>query len=333
MASGERTSLNKAALLALALGEDFTAELFKKLSEEEITRLSGAMARLGTVSPDDIDKTVEDFLSNFEGSGVPLLDGEQLARLAITRTRTDSEAAKMIVAMDRAKQPEPFERLRNVDSRILANFIRGEHPQTIAVILAHLPKNQAAEVVSEFPEALQYDVVLRLAKLDSVPPGIVNEIDAALQEEVFSVEAGEARTLGGVATVAEILNQVDKATEDSIFSRLEDEQPDLADQVRQLMFVFDDLLTIDDRGIRAILKEVKNEDLTLALKTASTDLTNKILSNVSERAAAMIQEDLEVMGPVRLSDVEAAQQNVIQVARRLEKEGKIVIKGGEDVFV
>ncbi|MBU1743200.1 MAG: flagellar motor switch protein FliG, partial [Proteobacteria bacterium] len=138
---------------------------------------------------------------------------------------------------------------------------------------------------------------------------------------------------GGVTSVAEILNQVDKATEDSIFGRLEDEHPELADEVRQLMFVFDDLLVIDDRGIRSILKEVKNEDLTLALKTASEELKNKILSNVSERAAAMIQEDLEVMGPVRLSDVEGAQQNVIQVARRLEKEGKIVIKGGEDVFV
>jgi flagellar motor switch protein FliG len=332
MAAGD-PGLNKAALLALALGEDFTAELFAKLSEEETTRLSGAMARLGTVSPDDMEKVLSDFMSNFEGSGVPLLNGEQLAKLAISRTKNESEATKLITAMDRAKQPEPFERLRNVDPRTLANFIRSEHPQTIAVILAHLPKNQAAEVVSEFPEGLQYDVMLRLARLDTVQPGIVSEIDAALQEEVFSVEAAETNVLGGVATVAEILNQVDKATEDGIFGRLEDEHPDLADEVRQLMFVFDDLLTIDDRGIRAILKEVKNEDLTLALKTASTELTNKILSNVSERAAAMIQEDLEVMGPVRLSDVEAAQQNVIQVARRLEKEGKIVIKGGEDVFV
>jgi flagellar motor switch protein FliG len=201
------------------------------------------------------------------------------------------------------------------------------------VILAHLPKNKAAEVITEFPEGLQYEVVLRLASLDTVTPGVVQEIDAALQEEVFNVESADASSLGGVSSVAEILNQVDKATEDGIFGRLEDEHPELADEVRQLMFVFDDLLVIDDRGIRAILKEVKNEDLTLALKTASDDLKNKILSNVSERAAAMIQEDLEVMGPVRLSDVEAAQQNVIQVARRLEKEGKIVIKGGEDVFV
>jgi len=333
MAGDEGSGLTKVALLTVALGEEFTAELFAKLGEEEVSALSERMARLGVVSSERTEKVLKEFLSNFEGSGVPLLDGEQIAKLAITRSMSRDHAAKMITAMDRAKEPQPFERLKNVDSRTVASFIRGEHPQTIAVILAHLPKNKAAEVITEFPEGLQYEVVLRLASLDTVTPGVVQEIDAALQEEVFNVESADASSLGGVSSVAEILNQVDKATEDGIFGRLEDEHPELADEVRQLMFVFDDLLVIDDRGIRAILKEVKNEDLTLALKTASDDLKNKILSNVSERAAAMIQEDLEVMGPVRLSDVEAAQQNVIQVARRLEKEGKIVIKGGEDVFV
>ncbi|MBU0513516.1 MAG: flagellar motor switch protein FliG [Proteobacteria bacterium] len=333
MAGDESPGLTKAALLTVALGEEFTAQLFSKLGEEEVAALSRTMARLGVVSPEKTERVMGEFLSNFEGSGVPMLDGEQLAKMAITRSMSGEDAVKMITALDRSKEPEPFERLKNVDSRTVASFIRGEHPQTIAVILAHLPKNKAAEVITEFPEGLQYEVVLRLASLDTVTPGVVQEIDTALQEEVFNVESADSSSLGGVTSVAEILNQVDKATEDSIFGRLEDEHPELADEVRQLMFVFDDLLVIDDRGIRSILKEVKNEDLTLALKTASEELKNKILSNVSERAAAMIQEDLEVMGPVRLSDVEGAQQNVIQVARRLEKEGKIVIKGGEDVFV
>jgi flagellar motor switch protein FliG len=222
-----------------------------------------------------------------------------------------------------------------VDSKTLAGFIRSEHPQTIAVILAHLPKAKAAEVVRQFPENLQYEVILRLSNLDVIPPGIVEEIDAVLQREVLSTEGLEAKQLGGVESVAEILNSCDKNTEEHIFSRLEEDDPELAEQIRQLMFVFEDMMSVDDRGIRTLLKEVRNEDLTLALKTASDGLKSKILSNVSERAAAMIQEDLEVMGPVRVSEVEQAQQKIITIARRLEKEGKLVIggKGTEDALV
>ncbi|MBU1741049.1 MAG: flagellar motor switch protein FliG, partial [Proteobacteria bacterium] len=184
MAGDESPGLTKAALLTVALGEEFTAQLFSKLGEEEVAALSRTMARLGVVSPEKTERVMGEFLSNFEGSGVPMLDGEQLAKMAITRSMSGEDAVKMITALDRSKEPEPFERLKNVDSRTVASFIRGEHPQTIAVILAHLPKNKAAEVITEFPEGLQYEVVLRLASLDTVTPGVVQEIDTALQEEV-----------------------------------------------------------------------------------------------------------------------------------------------------
>jgi flagellar motor switch protein FliG len=240
--------------------------------------------------------------------------------------------------MTESSRLPPFERVKTADSKTLAGFIRSEHPQTIAVILTHLPKPKAAEVLRMFPEALQFEVVRRISLLETIPPGIIEEIDAVLNREVVSDAGGgggESKQLGGVEAVAELLNNADKATEERIFNRLEEEDPELAEQIRQLMFVFEDIINIDSRGLRDVLKEVRNEDLTLALKTCSEELRAKIMSNLSERAAAMIMEDLEAMGPVRVSEVEAAQQKIIQVTRKLEREGKIVIggRGQQDALV
>ena len=328
------TGPQKAAILVASMGEDFTTDVFGKLTQEEVRWLSAAMTRMGNVENATIDTVLGDFLTNFGMTDAPLLDGEALAKSAITKAMSGRNADALLEELERAQELENFERLKTIDSKTFANFIKSEHPQTISVVMAQMPHAKAAEVISEFPENLQYDVALRMAGLDNVPPSVLKEIDEVLKEQLFTMETAETRSVGGVSAVAEILNQVDKATEEAILGRLEEDHPDLAEQVRLLMFVFEDLANIDDRGIRTILKEVKNEDLTMALKTASNELRDKILSNVSERAAAMINEDLEVMGPVRLSDVEHSQQAVIQVARRLEKEGKIVIsKGGEDVFV
>jgi flagellar motor switch protein FliG len=195
------------------------------------------------------------------------------------------------------------------------------------VILSHLPKPKAAEVLRMFPEPLQYEVFKRISALDVIPPGIIEEIDTVLNREVVATDTSEISHLGGIEAVAELLNNADKATEERIFSRLEEDDPELAEQIRQLMFVFEDLLTLDDRSLRTLLKEVRNEDLTLALKTASELTRRKILSNLSERAAAMIEEDMEAMGPVRVSEVEGAQQKIIQITRKLEREGKLVISG------
>jgi flagellar motor switch protein FliG len=293
------------------------------------------MSNLDHVEADLQDTLLKEFLEDLKSELGPMISGDMTARRALSLALGEEAAAGLMEELRKAKEPVPFERVKHVDSKTLAGFIKSEHPQTIAVILAHLPQSKAAEVLQEFPENLKYEVVLRVSNLDMIPPGIVEEIDAVLNREMLSTEGAEARQLGGVEAVAELINNVDKNTEEQIFSRLEEDDPELAEQIRQLMFVFEDLINVDDRGIRSLLKEVRNEDLTVALKTASEALRDKVLNNVSERAAAMIMEDLEVMGPVRLSEVEESQQKVIQVARRLEKEGKVVIggKGGEDVLV
>ena len=329
------TGLQKAAIVLATMGEQFTADMFKQLSEEEIRKVGVAMSNLEKVDASIGESLLKEFMEKLQSEIGPLVAGDMTARRALALALGEEAASSMLEEIEKAKEPVPFERIKQVDSKTLAGFIKSEHPQTIAVIMAHLPQAKAAEVLREFPENLQYDVVLRISNLDVIPPGIIEEIDAVLQREILSTAGMEAQQLGGVEQVAELLNNADKATEEHIFSRLEEEDPELAEQIRQLMFVFEDLVNVDDRGIRALLKEVRNEDLTVALKTASEALKAKILGNVSERAAAMIEEDLEVMGPVRLSEVEQAQQKIIQIARRLEREGKIVIggKGGEDVLV
>lgn len=334
--SAEKMSgLQKAAVVLASMGEQFTAEMFKKMEQDEIKRVGVAMSNLDRVEPELQEVLLKEFLEALKSEIGPMISGDMTARRALALALGDDAAAELMEELKKSKEPVPFERVKNVDSKTLAGFIKSEHPQTIAVILSHLPQVKAAEVVAEFPENLKYDVVLRVSNLDVIPPGIIEEIDSVLNREMLSTEGMEAKQLGGVEAVAELMNNVDKATEEQIFTRLEEDEPELAEQIRQLMFVFEDLINVDDRGIRSLLKEVRNEDLTVALKTASEALQTKILGNVSERASAMIQEDLEVMGPVRLSEVEQSQQKIIQIARRLEKEGKIVIggKGGEDMLV
>jgi flagellar motor switch protein FliG len=223
-----------------------------------------------------------------------------------------------------------LESLEMVDAKSLSNFLLNEHPQTVAVVLAHLEPEKKGEVLKRLPEALQSEVVLRMANLEHVAPELIADIDQVLKKELSSMSTVEQAALGGVQPVAEMLNVMDKNTETSIMSRLEEKDPLLAEEIRKLMFVFDDIAKIDDRGIQTLMKEVPNEKLLLALKTASEDIKNKIFKNISARAAEMLREDLANMPPSKLSDVEGAQQEIVNAARRLEAEGKIVIaRGGE----
>ena len=329
------TGPQKAAIVLISLGEEFASKVFKQVDEEEVRELGRQMSLIRNIPAGVVEETFEEF-NQLLGSELDLvIKGDEFVKRTLTTALPD-QADALLEDLATARLPEPFVRLRATDSRVLGNFIKNEHPQTIAVILAHLDPSKAGDVIRTFPENLQYEVVMRIGTLEQVPPEVVHEIDQVLAEEVVSVRETDGRTVGGIQAVAELLNHVDKATEEMLLERLEEYKSEMADEIRQLMFVFEDINSIEDRGIRTILKEVSNEDLTMALKTASEELKAKILSNVSERAAAMIQEDLEVMGPVRLSDVERAQQNITRVARRLEKEGKIVIGVGgtaEDVFV
>lgn len=228
-----------------------------------------------------------------------------------------------------------LESLEMVDAKSLANFLINEHPQTISVILSHLEPEKKGEVLKRLPETLQAEVVLRMANLDHVAPELIAEIDKVLKGELASLSTVEQAQLGGVQPVAEMLNVMDKNTETSIMSRIEEKDPILAEEIRKLMFVFEDIIKIDDRGIQVLLKEITNDKLLLALKTANEEIKNKVFKNISQRAAAMLKEDLENLGPSRLSDVEAAQQEIVNVARRLEAEGKILISrgGSEDALV
>jgi flagellar motor switch protein FliG len=227
-----------------------------------------------------------------------------------------------------------LEALKWLDHRTIAGFLQGEHPQTVAAIMAHLEPAQAGAVMAALPETQRADVLMRIAKLERIPPGVIRDLDRVLQTELKATGALETDKVGGVIAVAEILNNIDQASEHEILGSIEELDTDLAEEIRQLMFTFEDLQGADDRGMQAILREVSNEELTLALKTASEELREKILRNMSQRAASMLREELEIMGPVRISDVEQAQLKITQTAKRLEEEGKIVLMGkGDDSFV
>jgi flagellar motor switch protein FliG len=230
--------------------------------------------------------------------------------------------------------PAPFRELENVSPRILAQILRSEHPQTLALILGHLDSDQAAELLTNLPAGVRSEVLMRLAKLEAVAEDMLMEVDKVLQNQLVAMGGKEGRKVGGVSAVAEILNSVDRATEEEVLAEIEEESAQMAEEIRNLMFVFEDIKGLDDRAVREVLKEVSNDELTLALKGASEDLKDKFFRNLSERASNMIKEDLEIMGPVKLSDVESAQQGVVKTVRRLEAEGRIAIgRGGGDVFV
>jgi flagellar motor switch protein FliG len=247
----------------------------------------------------------------------------------------DSDTAKYIMdALSLDTGPAPFRELENVSPRILAQILRNEHPQTLALILGHLHAEQAAELISNLPAGVRPEVLMRLAKLEAVPEDMLMEVDKVLQTQLIAMGGKEGKKVGGVQSVAEILNAVDRATEEEVLSEIEEESSQMAEDIRNLMFVFEDVNSLDDRAIRELMKEISNEDMTMALRGASDDLKEKFFKNMSERAATMIREDLEIMGPTRLADVEGAQQNIVKTVRRLETEGRIAIgRGGGDVFI
>ncbi|MBW2086185.1 MAG: flagellar motor switch protein FliG [Deltaproteobacteria bacterium] len=335
MANAQKlTGPQKAAVFLLTMGEDFTSQIFSKLEDDEIKKLSRAMSRVQELSSDTVTEVLDEFNKSLVSPMGLKIKGDSFVKKIISRSVPGDRAENILEDISADIGPTPFENLKDIDSKTLANFIQNEHPQTIALILAYIEPGKAAEVISNFPENLQTDVVLRIANLENVPQNIVTEVEDVLQKEIHTLGTTDARKVGGAEAVAEILNQVDQSTENTILSRIEEDHTDLANDIRKLMFVFEDLVTVDDRGIRGILREVNNEELTLALKTASDTLKEKIYGNLSERAAAIIKEDLEIMGPVKLVDVEKAQQSVVRVAKKLEDEGKIMLgKGGEETFV
>jgi flagellar motor switch protein FliG len=329
------TGPQKAAIILLALGEEASAQILKNLTTEEIKELGVQMSFIQGVKKEVSEELLEEFTSQFDSEDNLHIPGDHFIRSVLPSVLGDNKASEIMNKIEMEKQRVPFKHVREIDARILANFIKNEHPQTVAIILVHLGHDKASQVISFLPEAFQFEVINRIAHLDTVPPDLIREVDEVLEKELVSMGKESHQLLGGIPTVAEILNLSDRRTGDGIIQAMEDHDPELAEKVRKLMFVFDDLGNISDQGIRELLKEVRNEELTLALKTASEDLKAKIFKNLSQRASQMLEEDLTMMGPVRLSDVETAQQNILNIARRLEKEGKLVLAGkeGGDSFV
>ncbi len=324
----------KTAVLLLALGDKYATDVLKRLDRREIAKVSKAMVEMDSAPKEMIEEVLKEF-------NQVLTLGESMLMGSPDRVRKmlqglDSETAKYVLdLLDMDSGPVPFKALENVSPKILAQILRNEHPQTLALILGHLDPEQAAGLLQNLPSGVRPEVLIRLAKLEAVPEDMLMEVDKVLERQLLAMGGREGRKVGGVPLVAEILNAVDRSTEEKVLSDIGEESAQLAEEIRQLMFVFEDIKQLDDRSIRELLKEISNDELILALKGASEDLKDKFFSNLSERAATMIREDLEIMGPVKLSNVEAAQMNIVKVVRRLEAEDRIIVagKGGGDVLV
>jgi len=328
------TGPQKTAIVLLSLGEKFTAEVFKRMERNEIAAVSKAMLETDSVPKEEVLEVLKEYNEALAYGAELLVGGPEQVKRLLTQS-LDAETAKYIMdSLDLDTGPTPFQELENVSPRILAQILRNEHPQTLALILGHLHPDQAADLISHLPAGVRAEVLMRFAKLEAVAEEMLMEVDKVLQSQLIAMGGKEGKKVGGVNSVAEILNAVDRNTEEEVLSEIEEESTQMAEDIRNLMFVFEDVKGIDDIAIRELLKEVSNEDLTVALKGASEDLREKFFKNLSERASAMIKEDLEIMPPKKLSEVESAQQNIVKTVRRLEDEGKIVIsRGGSDVFI
>jgi flagellar motor switch protein FliG len=333
----ELRGMEKAAILCNYLGEGATTELFKNLDDTDIRKLVNNMHRLKFVPIDVTKRVLEEYYEKVSEAEEYIFSKEVATKETIVAAVGEERARGILGHLNLAAggADRTLESLEMVDAKSLANFLVNEHPQTIAVILAHLEPEKKCEVLKRMPESLQAEAVLRMANLDYISPELIGEVDKVLKQELATMGTVESAQLGGVQPVAEMLNVMDKNTEQAIMSRLEEKDPILAEEIRKLMFVFEDIIKIDDRGIQTLLKEVANEKLLLALKTGNDEIRDKIFRNMSSRASQLLQEDLQSMGPAKLSDVESAQQEIVNLARRLEAEGKILIArgGSEDALV
>jgi flagellar motor switch protein FliG len=325
----------KAALFLMVMGEEFTAQVFKHLDDKEIKVIGEHISQVKKVDPKTVSSVMDEYSKMMlEGSAFGI-SGRDFLQKTVPKAFDTRKADDLLGDLLAKGGEKSFEKLSSFSPQVLANLLMGEHPQTIALILVNMKYQTAAEIMQLLPDTIQGEVIMRIADLEDVPMEIVNEVHEVVDEMLSDMGNETGENQGGIDAAAEILNQLDHKTENSIFEKIEAVREDLADEIRQKMFVFSDLVTLDDRSIRTLLKEISNDELILALKTASEDLTDKIFSNVSQRAAEMMKEDMEVMGPVKLKDVEAAQLNIVKAARRLEEEGKIVLgsKGGEEILV
>ena len=334
---GENTisGVQKAAILLIALGPEKSSMIFKHLKEDEIEELTLEIANTRSVSPQTKEVVLEEFYQICLAQQYIAEGGIGYAKELLEKALGAEKAMDVIGKLTASLQVKPFEFVRKADASQILNFIQDEHPQTIALILSYLAPSQSSMILSALPPDRQADVAKRIATMDRTSPDVIKEVERVLETQLSSLVNQDYTTIGGVDAVVEILNTVDRGTEKHIMETLEIEDPELADEIRKKMFVFEDILLLDDRAIQRVLRDVENSDLAIALKGSTEQVQNAIFNNLSKRLAAMIQEDMEFMGPVRMKDVEEAQQKIVNIIRKLEDSAEIIISrgGGDEIVV
>ena len=335
MAKEKLTGIQKSALLFITLGPEASANILKRLPESEIQKITYEIANISSVTSEQRHKILEEFLEMNKAKDYLVEGGIDYARELLSKALGPQRAGEILSKIAEASQiNRPFAIARKADAQQLLNVINYEHPQTIALILCYLQADKAAQIISELPEEIQSEVALRIATMNTTSPAVIKEIEKVLDEKLSTIVRTETTTLGGIDTLVGILNQVDRTTEKHITESLEEENYELAEKIKSSMFVFEDIITLDDVAIQRILREVENKELALALKGASEEVAEAIYRNQSKRAAASLKEDIEYLGPVRLTDVEKAQQQIVGIIRRLDDAQEIIIsRGGEDAFI
>ncbi len=331
------TDLNgvqKAAILLITLGPDKASNVFKHLKEDEIEQLTLEIANTRSVSQSLKEEVLDEFYEVCLAQQYIAEGGIGYAKDLLEKALGAEKAMEVIGKLTASLQVRPFEFIRKIDASQILNFIQDEHPQTIALILSYLSTSQASMIISQLPQDKQADVAKRIAQMDRTSPDVIKEVERVLERKLSSLANQDYTLAGGVDAIVEILNTVDRGTEKHIMETLEIDEPELADEIRKKMFVFEDILTLDDRSIQRVLREVDNNELAVALKSANEDVQNAIFNNLSKRLATMIREDMDFMGPVRMKDVEEAQQKIVNIIRKLEDSGEIVTsRGGGDELV
>ncbi len=331
----ELSGKEKAAILLISLGPDVSAQVYKHLSEEEIEKLTLEIASVRKVESSTKEEIIDQFHQLALAQDYITQGGIAYAKNVLEKALGEQQAMEIINRLTSTLQVKPFDFARKAEASQILNFIQNEHPQTISLILSYLESVQAAQILSELPQEMQADVAKRIAVMDSTSPEIISEVEQILERKLSTTVTQDYTKTGGIETVVEVLNSVDRSTERTILDALEIQDPELAEEIKKRMFVFEDIVTLDNRSIQRVIRDVENDDLKLALKVANDEVRLIIFKNMSKRMADTFKDEMEYMGPVRLRDVEEAQSRIVAVIRRLEEAGEIVIArgGGDDVIV
>jgi flagellar motor switch protein FliG len=333
--SGELTGKQKAAILLIALGPEVSASVYKQLSEEEIEKLTLEISSVKKVESFQKEEVLEQFHQIAIAQDYISQGGIGYAKTVLEQALGKDQASNIINRLTSSLQVRPFDFARKADANQILNFIQNEHPQTIALILSYLDPEQSGQILSELPQEMQADIAKRIALMDSTSPEIINEVESILERKLSATVTQDYTQTGGIEAVVEVLNGVDRSTERTILDALEIQDPELAEEIKKRMFVFEDIVTLDNRAIQRVIRDVENSDLMLSLKVASDEVKEVVFNNMSKRMSETFKDEMEFMGPVRLREVEEAQTRIVAIIRRLEEAGEIVIArgGGDDIIV